>query len=99
MVSITLQLEKKFKSEIEHFSWINWSAVAREEVMKKVIFENYVKTRKLSKEEQRFCDKIDWHPVDWLPLKESYIKKLEKIMKGPHYRMTSKKLDKLLGLK
>ena len=99
MAGITLQIEDRFKSEIEHFLWINWSAIAREEVLKKIIFERYVKTGGLSEREQRFCDKIDWHPVDWLPLKESFIEDLKKIEKRSHSRMTLEEIDKLLGLK
>ena len=43
----------------------------------KSIFEKYIKTVKLTKEETEFCEKIDWHPVDELPLKEEFIKKLK----------------------
>ena len=38
------------------------------------------KTGTLTDEEWEFCDKIDWHPVDELPLKEEFIKKMEKII-------------------
>ena len=89
MAGLTLQLEAEFKSWLEHFSWVNWSAIAREEVLKKVIFEKYIKTGKLSDEEQQFCDEIDWHPVDWLPLKDSFIKELKKVKKGPHSKPMS----------
>ena len=95
MAGITMQVEPDFKSEIEHFSWINWSAIAREEVLKKEIFERYIETGKLSDEEQRFCYKIDWHPVDWLPLKESFIKELKEIEKGPHSKpMNAEEFEK-----
>ncbi len=83
MAGITIQLDEKSKSEIEHFSWVNWSELAREEVLKKEIFERYIKNGRLSKEDQDFCDKIDWHPVDELPLKESFIRDLEQSKKEP----------------
>ena len=95
MTGITMQVEAEFKSEIDHFSWINWSAIAREETLKKEIFEQYIKIGKLSDEEQQFCDEIDWHPVDWLPLKESFIKELKDAEKGPHSKpMNSKEFKK-----
>jgi len=78
MASITLSVTDDFKNDLKNLSWVNWSEIAREETLKKLIFENYIKTRKLSDEEWEFCDKIDWHPVDELPLKEEFIKKLKK---------------------
>jgi len=91
MPGITMQVDSKFKSELEHFSWVNWSAIAREEVLKKEIFEEYIKTGKISDEDWKFCDKIDWHPVDWLPLKEEFVKKLKKVEKGSFVRLKSVK--------
>ena len=95
MAGITMQLDEKLKSEIEHFSWVNWSELAREEVLKKELFERYIKTGKLSKEDQEFCDKIDWHPVDELPLKESFIRDLEQAKKEPSGKpMTAEEFNK-----
>jgi len=68
---------------------VNWSEIAREETLKKLIFENYIKTGKLSDEEWEFCDKIDWHPVDELPLKEEFIKRLELIRKEKPLKVKS----------
>jgi len=82
MASITLPVSDQFKDQLKRFSWVNWSEIAREETMKKLIFENYIKTGKLSDEEWAFCEKIDWHPVDELPLKEKFKKEMEKRKKG-----------------
>ena len=68
---------------------MNWSEIAREETLKKLIFENYIKTGKLSDEEWEFCDKIDWHPVDELPLKEEFIKRLKLIRKEKPLKVKS----------
>jgi len=81
MASLTLSVSEEFKHQLKEFLWVNWSEIAREETLKKLIFENYMKTGSLSDEEWEFCEKIDWHPVDELPLKKEYIKKLEKIKK------------------
>ena len=89
MAGITLQLGDEFKSEIEHFSWVNWSAVAREETLKKEIFDRYIKVGELNDEDWEFCEKIDWHPVDWLPLKDSFINDLKEAEKGPFIRVKS----------
>ncbi len=83
MACITVPLKESFKERITVFPWVNWSEVGREEALKRGIFEKYLKTRKLSKEEEQFCENIDWHPVDELPMKEEYIEKLKRISKEP----------------
>ncbi len=77
MASLTLSVSEELKSEFKKYSWVNWSEIAREEAMKKLIFENFLKTKKLSDEDWEFCEKIDWHPVDELPYKESFIKEIK----------------------
>ena len=89
MASITLSISDEFKNELKKFLWINWSEIAREETLKKVIFENYIKTGNLSEEEWAFCEKIDWHPVDELPLKDEFIKKIEDIKKEKSIKVKS----------
>ncbi|MFA6073115.1 MAG: hypothetical protein WC758_03310 [Candidatus Woesearchaeota archaeon] len=81
MVSITLNVSEEFKTQINNLKWVNWSEIAREEIQKKLIFENFLKTGKITIEEKKFCDKIDWHPVDELPLKEEFIRKINEIQK------------------
>jgi len=78
MVSITLSVSEDFKKDIKDFMWVNWSEIGREETIKKLIFENYIKFGRITEEEWRFCEKIDWHPVDELPLKKEFKKMLEK---------------------
>ncbi|MDD5191582.1 MAG: hypothetical protein PHH54_02335 [Candidatus Nanoarchaeia archaeon] len=82
MASLTLSVPEDFKNNLKNLLWINWSEIAREETIKKLIFENYIKTGGITDEEWEFCKKIDWHPVDELPLKEEFIKKLNETKKG-----------------
>ena len=44
MASLTLSVSDEFKNQLKEFLWVNWSEIAREEAMKKLIFENYIKT-------------------------------------------------------
>ncbi len=81
MTSLTLSLSEDLKNQLKYFMWVNWSEIAREETIKKLIFESYLKTGDLTDEEWKFCEEIDWHPVDELPLKEEFIKKLDSIKK------------------
>jgi len=83
MVSITFALEDKLFSFLERFPWVNWSEVSREKLMKRDIFDRFIKTGTLSNEDQEFCDKIDWYPVDWLELKESFVKELKEARNEP----------------
>ena len=78
MASLTLSIDEEMKNQLKRFLWVNWSEIAREETLKKIIFENYIKTGNLQDEEWEFCEKIDWHPVDELPLREEFKKEMEK---------------------
>ena len=89
MASLTLSVSEEFKNELKKYLWVNWSEIAREEASKKLIFENYIKTGSISDEEWEFCDKIDWHPVDELPLKEEFKKEMERRKKEKSIRIGS----------
>lgn len=89
MATVTLPVTEEFKNQLKSFAWINWSEIAREEALKKVIFEKYMKIGKISDEDWEFCDKIDWHPVDELPIKEELKKELIKRKKGPFVKLKS----------
>lgn len=82
MASLTLSISEELKNELRSFPWINWSEIAREEAIKKLILENYLKTGALTDDEWKFCDGMDWHPADELPLKEEFRKEFEKRKKA-----------------
>ena len=89
MVSVTLSITDQFKEQLKYFQWVNWSEIAKEETKKKLIFERYMKSGKVSDEDWRFCEKIDWHPVDELPIKKEFIEKLKKIKKEKSIKVSS----------
>ena len=89
MASLTLSISEEMRNRLKGFLWVNWSEIAREEAMKKLIFENYIKTGSITDEEWEFCEKIDWHPVDELPLKEEFRKKIESIKKEKSIKVNS----------
>jgi len=78
VASLTLSISEEMKNQLKAFLWVNWSEIAREEAIKKLIFEEYIRTGRITDEEWSFCEKIDWHPVDELPLKEEFKKEMEK---------------------
>ena len=47
MVSITLSVDEETKSKMEHFSWVNWSELSREQVLKDL--ENAAKLERFLK--------------------------------------------------
>lgn len=89
MASVTLSVTDQFKEQLKHFQWVNWSEIAKEETRKKLIFERYMQTKEVSDEDWKFCEEIDWHPVDELPLKEEFVKKLNNIKKGKFKKYNS----------
>lgn len=93
MVSITVPLERDLKERMEKLSWVNWSEVGRRAVYKKYLFEKYLAKKRFTSEENEFCEKIDWHPVDELPLKKDFIQKI-----SGRKRETSLKINKISDL-
>ncbi|MBU0979490.1 MAG: hypothetical protein KJ709_01675 [Nanoarchaeota archaeon] len=89
MASITLSVSDQFKKELREFPWVNWSEIAREETMKKLVFEKYLHTGEVCDSDWSFCERIDWHPVDELPLKKEYVKELQKARKEKFTRIRS----------
>ena len=77
MASVTLSVSDEFKAEIKSFSWVNWSNLAQVELRKKEIFERFIESGSITDEDWIFCDSVDWHPVDELPLKQWVVKELE----------------------
>ncbi len=96
MVNVVLTIPDDVKKEMSQFEWINWSEVAREEVIKKDILQKYLKEGIVNKEDMKFCEKKDWHPVDELNLKKEFVKDLKRAEKGKHYKIDAEDLDKLL---
>jgi len=89
MVSLTMSVSEEVRNQLKMFTWVNWSEVARQESIKRLIFENYIKIGSITDEEWNFCEKIDWHPVDELPLKEEFVEKLKKIKKEKSIKFNS----------
>lgn len=89
MARITVPLEKKLKEKLDEYPWVNWSEVGREEILKKDILDRYAKTGKLFDKDWKFCEKMDWHPVDELPVKDAHVKRLKSARKERSVRLKS----------
>lgn len=89
MVSLTFSIDDETFEKLNRFSWINWSEVAREATTKKEIFERYLKTHEITDEDWKFCEAIDWHPVDELPIKKEYAKKIKLIKSETSTKLNS----------
>ena len=75
------------KSGIKLDSGFVVEAVIR--LMKRDISERYKIVGKVTDEDWKFCEKIDWHPVDELPLKKEFIKELESARKETPVKLSS----------
>ncbi|RLJ01635.1 MAG: hypothetical protein DRP10_03590 [Candidatus Aenigmatarchaeota archaeon] len=58
-------------------------------LIKRDILERYKKTGELTEEDWKFCEAIDWHPTDELPLREELVKELKKIEEGEYSKELS----------
>ncbi len=57
--------------------------------MKHDILERYWQTGEITDEDWEFCERIDWHPVDDLPLKEEFIEELRKAREETSVKLKS----------
>jgi hypothetical protein len=76
MATITIPIEDEFYQKIQVLSWVRWSRVVQEGIRKRKIFETYIRNNTISKSDASFCESIDWHPVDELPVKEEVVDKI-----------------------
>lgn len=82
MVSITFSLDDRVFSVIKHFPWVNWSSVAKEELIKKKIFNRFIKD-KMSAKDEEFCERTGWDPLDEMEVREEFIKELKEAENEP----------------
>lgn len=84
MSTLTIPIDDDLYDKIQIHSWVKWSKVARDEIRKRKILEIYIRDKIISEEDAEFCEMIDWHPVDELPLKQEIIEKVQKADKKSH---------------
>ncbi len=77
MATLTIPVDDELYQKIQDFSWVRWSRVVQEGVRKRKIFETYIRNNTISESDASFCESIDWHPVDELPVKEEIIDKIK----------------------
>jgi len=81
MPNMIMPLDDNFEKGMSLFPEINWSEIAREEWIKKEMFERYLKTGEITDEDWEYCEKIDWHTVDELPLREEFVERMKQVAK------------------
>ncbi|HJH29649.1 MAG TPA: hypothetical protein C5S51_08160 [Methanosarcinaceae archaeon] len=60
-----------------------------EEVFKMEMFERYLKNGELSDDDWEFCERVDWHPVGELPLRDEVIERLNWAKEGKFIKLSS----------
>ena len=58
-------------------------------LMKHDISARFKQTGEVTDEDWEFCEQIDWHPVDELPMKPEHIEELKKTLKEPSIKFNS----------
>ncbi|ADE35598.1 hypothetical protein [Methanohalophilus mahii] len=77
MATLTIPIDDEFYQKIQELSWIRWSRVVQEGIRKRKILEIYIRNNTISESDASFCESIDWHPVDELPVKEEVVDKIK----------------------
>jgi len=92
MANITLSIPENVRFQMDAYSEIRWSEVARNAILAKMvelrklsIFKKYMDKEPISEKDWAWMDEHDWHPVDELPMKKEYIKSLKASMKEKSY--------------
>ncbi|MDK2825472.1 MAG: hypothetical protein PWQ63_1563 [Methanolobus sp.] len=78
MSTLTIPIDDELYDKVQTLSWVKWSRVAQDGIRKRKILEIYIRDKTISEEDAKFCEMIDWHPVDELPIKQELIGKLKK---------------------
>lgn len=89
MSHMAVPIDDELAKDLERYPWIVSSELAKEEMTKKEIFERYLKTKEITDKDWEFCEKIDWHPVDELPLKAESLERFKKARKGKTIKFLS----------
>lgn len=82
MTSIVISMDDNLFSVVKHFFWVKWSSLARDDVLKKDIFDRFIKN-KMSTRDEEFCERISWDPLDEMEVREEFIEELKKARNEP----------------
>ncbi len=84
MANITLSIPDAIRVQMDQHSEIKWSEVAKSAIAAKVIelhklsiLKKYIDKEPISEADWAWMDQHDWHPVDELPMKKSFIASLK----------------------
>ena len=81
MSTLTIPIDDELYNRIQGMSWVRWSRVVQDGIKKRKILETYIRDKKISEEDASFCESIDWHPADELPIKQELIDEIKSIEK------------------
>ncbi len=105
-MNITLSVSGDLEQVVKKNKHIKWTEIARAAIRKQAekqrkfeILEKYMVTREVSDKDWEWMEKIDWHPVDELELKESFVKELEKANRKKSKKIKIKDFSERYGLK
>ena len=101
MANITLSISDAIRAQMDQYSEIKWSEVAKSAIAAKVIelrkfsiLKKYVDKEPIPDADWAWMDEHDWHPVDELPMKKEYVKSLKAAMREKSYPFSLSDLNK-----
>lgn len=99
MANITLSIPDAIRAQMDEHADIKWSEVAKSAIAAKVIelrklsiLKKYMDKEPISEADWAWMDEHDWHPVDELPMKKSFIKSVLAADKLPTRRVAINEL-------
>ena len=81
MSTLTIPIDDELYEKVRSLSWVRWSRVVQEGIRKRKILETYIRDKSISEADAAFCENMDWHPVDELPIKQHVIEDIRKAHK------------------
>ena len=96
-MNLTMSISGELEQVLKENRHIKWTEIARSAIkeealkMKKMgLLAKYLDKKPISGDEWRLMEKIDWHPVDEIELKESFVSQVLKAGREKSKRINSR---------
>ncbi|MEW6295759.1 MAG: hypothetical protein AB1467_05730 [Candidatus Diapherotrites archaeon] len=99
-MNVTMSVSGVLEKEIRRNPQIKWTEIARRAMIEEAtkmrkleIMQKYMEKKEIADEDWKWMDSIDWHPVDEMNYKKSFIERIKKAQKEKAIKVGS--VDKL----
>ena len=95
-MNLTMSLSGAEEEIVKTNRHIKWTEIARKAIREEAIklkkmelLSKYLDKKPITAQEWKLMDKIDWHPVDEVELKDSFVKDIIKASRGKSTKVNS----------